>query len=111
MGRPKKKPGEERLEKTEARITAEEKIQLIEKARLAGLSEAEFIRRLVRGENVQPRQNAIDIQLLSEINRIGVNLNQIAKHHNAGRALPHSFEAVLAELHTALHKVSGAYDS
>ena len=109
MARPKKVEQEKRSEQTKERWTIAELAYVEEQARNAGLSRAEYIRRRSLSLPVRPAPSvgASDPALVSELNRIGVNLNQIAKYANAGRGSPHSLAAVQDELHAALAKVLG----
>lgn len=109
MARPKKQDQEKRTEQTNERWTLAEIEFLDEQARLAGISRTEFIRRrsLSLAVTAAPARSISDPALVTELNRIGVNLNQIAKATNAGRGMPHSLAALQAELRTALQKVLG----
>lgn len=109
MPRPKKQDGEGRTETIRARVTIAEKNHCLQQAALAGLSEAEYVRRRSIGYKVPPAPSKADAALLMELNRIGVNLNQLTKHANAGRDLPHSVHELLGEVKTLLEKV--AHDS
>ncbi|MCP4184875.1 MAG: MobC family plasmid mobilization relaxosome protein, partial [Hyphomicrobiales bacterium] len=57
------------------------------------------------GSRIAPKRGTIDQALLVELNRVGVNLNQIAHKVNAGRSLPPDFPDVLAEVRAAVRKV------
>lgn len=58
---------------------------LEQKAGRAGLSQAEYVRRLIEGNQIiSKEQNKQTDQLLYELNRLGNNLNQIAHNFNAG---------------------------
>ena len=108
MARPKKQDHEKRTEQTKIRWTLAELEWLDEQARKAGMNRAEFIRRRSMSlPVVASRPSVSDPGLVTELNRIGVNLNQIAKAMNAGRALPSSVATIQHELQTALRKVLG----
>lgn len=109
MARPKKQDHEKRTEQTKERWTVAEREFLDEQARTAGVTRAEYIRRrsLSLPVTASPARAAYDPALVSELNRIGVNLNQLAKYQNAGRGAPHSLTAVQADLRAALEKVLG----
>lgn len=106
MARPKKQDGEGRTELIRARVTLAEKNHCLEQAALAGLSEAEYVRRRSVGYKVPPAPSKADATLLMELNRIGVNLNQLARHANAGKVMSHSIHALLGEVKTLLEKVA-----
>ena len=80
-------------------------------AATAGMSVSEYVRATSTRATVTPRRHAIDDKLLLELNRAGVNLNQIAKSVNRGQGLPHDIGEALAELHAVLSKVGSAYDA
>ena len=106
MARPKKQPGEKRDQRFNLRFTLAEIEQLRAQALTAGLAPHEYARERVLGHRVQ---SSGDLQLraalVSELNRIGVNLNQLAKTINAGRDMPQMAEVVLAELRGTLAQV------
>ncbi len=79
-------------------------------AKTAGIPLAEFIRRRALSVPVQPAPEKADATLLREINSIGVNINQIARNLNSGRAGQHGVDwsAVQAELRRVLKKVGAA---
>lgn len=107
MARPRLEPGERRTERLPAaRLTAAELAFVQESAAAAGLSLADYVRRLVLGHRVSPRRDSAADKLLLELNRIGVNLNQIARAVNMDRDLDADFQAVLSELAVALAKVT-----
>jgi|TARA_B100000614_G_scaffold207349_1_gene189812 hypothetical protein len=86
MARPKKQPHEKRTASTRADLTLAEKQHVVSQAELAGLSEAEFVRRCILSMEVQPAPRRIDASLVSELNAIGVNLNQKVRNENSGRS-------------------------
>ena len=89
MGRPPKHPAERRiLRLPQPRVTLDEMAKIEMAAHELGLSVSEFIVRRAVGYRL-PSRNARDLEgLLLEVNRIGVNLNQITRHMNAGRFAP-----------------------
>lgn len=110
-GRPKKAPAEARTERLSApTFTAAERGYVELMAERAGLSVMEFCRRSILGQRVAARRQRRDDALLLELNRIGVNINQIAHGVNAGRGLPHDMPEVMAELRAILNKLAGAAD-
>ena len=85
MARPRK----DKLEARSAhlppvRLTEAELVTLIELALASGLTLSEFTRQRLLSVKITPRPGLADAQLLSELNRCGVNLNQIARSLNAG---------------------------
>ena len=88
------------------RVTAAERAEVERRAEAAGLSLVEFCRRSIFAKKVRPVMSATDAAALAELNRVGVNLNQIARATNAGRDLPASLEATLREVRAAVAKVA-----
>lgn len=83
-GRPKK-PEEERRTLTHGlRLSPKEKEELEARADRAGLSLSEYLRRKALGKPVKTK---VDGKALKELNRIGVNLNQLARAANRGDLL------------------------
>ena len=60
------------------RLSAEEKERLEHSARTCGLSKTAYLRRLILGQEIKA--------LRTEVHKIGVNINQIARSVNAGIA-------------------------
>ena len=89
------------------RVTAAERVDVESRARAAGLHLSEFCRRSIFGQKFKPRLSGPQAEALAELNRIGVNLNQIARAMNAGRDLPASLEATLKDVRAAIAKVAG----
>lgn len=110
MGRPRKQEPEQRGKVAKCTLTDEEELSVKMNAAAAGISVAEFVRRRVLSLTVTPPAARADAQLLSEINRIGNNVNQLAFAENAGREFKGSWEAVRDELARVLDKVASRYD-
>lgn len=64
------------------RLSETEHTHLKRQAANAGLKMEPFIRKLIMGEDIQPRPPDNVVQLIREINYIGNNINQIAKKVN-----------------------------
>lgn len=88
MGAPRKSPERKRDARTAVMFTAIERAQLEERAAECGLTMSEFIRRQSLGRAMPA--SAIDRKgratLATALLRLGVNLNQVTRHMNAGRA-------------------------
>lgn len=111
IGRPKLAPDERRTERLAGiRLTPAERVFVEQSAAAAGLDLAEFCRRAILGQRIAARRQRADDALLLALNRVGVNLNQIAHRVNAGRGLPYDMPEVLAELRSILDKLAGASD-
>jgi hypothetical protein len=104
MARPKKDEHEKRSEVVRLRLTLAEHEHVRSQAESAGVTVSDYLRRRALGYIV-PRvvgRRGPDPVLLSELNRIGVNLNQIARNQNSGRPERLDAEAVLDELRGVL---------
>ena len=105
LGRPRKPVDELRTEEVRARLSLAEKQQLLEDAQAAGLSEAEYIRRLIAGHKPQGRGQS-DPRLLFELNAIGNNLNQAVRDVHAGSTRQHDWQDLRRRLEEILVKVA-----
>lgn len=107
MARPKMAPEERRTARVPfARITDAELAYIEAQAAAAGIDPAEYVRRRVLGRKVAPARAVADERLIVEINRIGVNLNQIAARLNATGEAPEGLAEALAATTAALRKVA-----
>jgi len=80
MARPK---GESTLRK-HFKLTEETAKLLAERSKAENMNESEYIRYLILNESEQPRSRELEImRLRNEINKIGVNINQIVKNNNS----------------------------
>jgi len=70
------------------RMTAEERGRLDALCLESGLPVSSFIRSCLTGVKIRPREPTEIKELYVEINRIGNNINQIARSVNAGIATP-----------------------
>jgi hypothetical protein len=97
MGRPKLPPGERRDVPTTVMMTEIERAQLENLAASHGLSVSEFVRRRVRSAPLPKAagDRVLDAKLATALLRLGVNLNQIARHMNAGRHAPPDLPALI----------------
>lgn len=103
MGRPRKAPEERRDERLpHPRVTTEERAFIEAQAVAVGLDVSEYIRRRALQHRIPPARAVADDRLLLEINRIGVNLNQISKAAHLGKTLEGKLAAALDELHAAM---------
>lgn len=66
------------------RLMPEEAKVLADKAKANGMNEAEYIRLLISQKpNDYPEVRKLLKELINEVNRIGININQIAFNNNA----------------------------
>lgn len=114
MARPKKQTDEKRDQRFNLRFTLAEIEHLRAQAETAGLPLNEYARRRVLGHVVAPAPRQADAALVSELNRVGVNVNQLTRAvHMDDHRSPFTAEwrALLGELRHVLTKVAGAYGS
>lgn len=111
MARPTKEPNEKLTEVVLTRLTLAEREYIRDQANAAGLSISEFIRRRCQGLPVQPPASRADADLLYELNRIGVNVNQIARATNTDREFRGDWQAIAEALRLALDRVAKSYGS
>ncbi|MCB1098184.1 MAG: plasmid mobilization relaxosome protein MobC [Verrucomicrobiae bacterium] len=114
MARPKKQPHEKRDQRFNLRFTTAERLHIETQARAAGIDPTEYLRRRALGFQVSPAPSATgraDPALISELNRIGVNLNQLAYCANAGKILPANWRELSQKLQALLVKMTAAYGS
>ena len=88
--RPTKEPEELRDMRLNLRLTAAELAHVQQQAKAAGLTPSDYARRRVVGHRVTVPTARMDAAILSELNRIGVNLNQITRAANAGGSVDHA---------------------
>lgn len=89
------------------RLTDDEMAEI--KKRAGGINTSTFLRQLALEQPVpqpNPKPTKIfysaDPELIREVNRIGININQIAKHINEGQELSNSVLIALLSLQTSL---------
>ena len=68
------------------RLNEAERQKLEQDTALSGLSKTDYLRSLIVGTEIKPRRPAELKELYLAVNRIGVNINQIARKANAGFA-------------------------
>ena len=64
------------------RLSSREAKLLEEKAKQAGMTESQYLRLMI-SQNDYPEVRQLLRDLINEVNRIGVNINQITHNHNA----------------------------
>ena len=126
MARPKKQPHEKRDGPPVGfRATLAEREFLATQAAAAGMTVSDYLRRRALGQKVSPAPARVDAQLVSEINRLGmelkswgVNLNQLTRDENSGRefhgdwvALRDRLNYELDEVERVLSQVAAGYGS
>lgn len=71
--------------KMSVRLTDKEHAHLKKQADNAGLKMEPYIRRLISGKEIKPRPPEEYYKILTELNHIGNNINQIARVANSER--------------------------
>lgn len=113
MARPKKSDAEKRSQVVNMRFTLAEHEHLRAQAESAGLSVSDYVRRRAIGYTVPPAPSRAtsDPALLSELNRIGVNVNQLARASHRGAEFTRYWRDVGAELSKALVNMAKRHGS
>lgn len=89
MARPEKNAEDRHGYSIKFRVTKAERNLIRERADASGKSVSDFVRTLALTGLVEVRESKADVALIRELNRIGVNINQIAKRLNATGRLRH----------------------
>ena len=82
MARPK---GENTLRK-HFKLTEETAKLLAERSKAENMNESEYIRYLLLNQSEHPRSKELEVEIMrmrNEINKIGLNVNQIVKNNNS----------------------------
>lgn len=89
-------------------LTVEERAHIESAAAASGLSVSEFVRRRSLGYRMPVSRSAEQGRdlLATALLRLGVNLNQIAKHMNAGRAAPDHLSELIAVIDEHVARLS-----
>lgn len=108
-GRPELAPGERMTETLTIRLTVADRAAAAAIAARAGIPLAELARRALAGAKIKERAvgaSSIPPGLLSELARVGNNLNQIAHAAHLGRELRHNAEAALIDLRALMDAIA-----
>lgn len=113
MARPKLS-AEKRLDHIiRARVTMIEHVQIEHAAAAHGLSMSDFVRRRSLGYRLPPMAAKMKRVALAStaLLRLGVNLNQIAKHANAGQGVAvGELNALIVRINAEMDKLTGDLD-
>lgn len=119
MARPRKHPDEKREQRFNLRFTAAELAHVETQARGAGITPHEFLRRRALGYIVPPApaHRRVDPGLVTELNRLGLelkaignNANQLALATHTNRRFAASWEAVVERIHELGGEVSATLE-
>lgn len=98
-----------RTEEFKMRLSPEEKNTLIGKAAQVHLSQSELVRKLITGQNVYEYNKDL-VQgikdMTNEINKIGVNINQIVHNLNMGKYTDYEKTKLFAYMQEIYDKLS-----
>lgn len=106
-GRPAKREAEARGSRVAFRLTLSELSAIQAEAAKAGLSPSDYCRRVILRHRVKPAITDVDAAALADLNRVGVNLNQIAKKLNTTGRAPSDIAATLAEVRAIIDRLGG----
>ena len=110
-GRPRLAPDEQRGERLSGiRLTAAERAFVEANAARAGLPLAEFCRRAILRRRIAPPATTTDRAALLAVERIGRNLNQIARRMNAGGTMPPHLAETLDQVREVIDRLMGPGD-
>lgn len=109
VARPRKTKAEQRSDRVGVRFTLAERAFLEEQALASGVTVTELVRRRALRLPAPPprvgKQSSVNAALVSELNRIGVNLNQLAYAANVGRTERPHWERLSGELSRVLERL------
>lgn len=112
-GRPRLAPGERMTDGLRVRMTAAERAAVEAKAAQAGLPVSELCRRAIFAVKItapSATRSGIAPGVLSELARIGNNLNQLAHAAHLGRELRGMTEAALTDLRALMDAIAARLD-
>lgn len=98
-----------KTEEFKVRLSPDEKNTLLKKAGQAHISQSEYVRRLIMGETVHEYNSEL-VQgiknVTNEINKIGVNINQIVHNLNMNKYTEYEKKKLFSYLQEVYDKVS-----
>ena len=103
-GRPPKDESERRTITQSVHLSEEEKEEIERRADRAGLSVSAFFRKRALGKDIKTK---VEENVVNELNRIGVNVNQLARWANRGqgRRVQSKLDDVIADLKAAIKRL------
>ena len=111
MGRPRKHPDEARTERcAHIRLTVAERLDVEAKAAAMGVSVADYGRHRLCGYRLPMRRGADLSRLLVELNRVGSNVNQIARAANATGRVSSMIDETMRELRAVMGQIVARLD-
>jgi predicted DNA binding CopG/RHH family protein len=110
MARPTKSEHEKRDKRFNLRFTEAEIEHLRAQAATCGMPPHEYARQRILGHVVKPAKSQIEASVVSELNRIGVNVNQLARAVHTDRSFQQHWQSICNQLQVTLSKVLLSYD-
>ena len=111
MAAPKKAPDQAKTEFIRARVTLEQKQQVLAYAAAAGLNEADFVRLSSLTQPLPEVRGKADPALAHALSRIGNNVNQLAKSVHLDTGFQQYWHEIGEELRFVLAAVLDEYDA
>jgi hypothetical protein len=106
MARPQKQTDAHRRHRIMARLTADELALFAERVRQAGLTASDYLRQAALAARVMvpSTKSKADPALIAELNRIGVNLNQMTRTANGTGKVPPELTRVCEKIDALVMK-------
>jgi hypothetical protein len=104
----RKDPHHRRVHHVSSYLNADEQALFVAQIKRSGLTKAAYVRAALTGVTPRARHGAVRRELIREMNRVGVNLNQLVKRANAGTLnarLAGELEQTMLELRRVLGEV------
>lgn len=109
MARPKKNVAEKQDSRfPTVRCTKGELASLKTRAAQAGMTMSEYVRTMALNGKVTVKQNKYDFELVDQLRRVGVNINQQTKIANATGELPPGLRSLWRRLEGILDEIINA---
>ena len=107
MGRPKLEEHEKMSEVVRLRLTYAELEHVRSQADAAGTSVSDFLRKRAMGYTVPTASSSrrVDPALISELNRVGVNVNQLALATHTGRDFVRYWQEIGREVEQVIEQL------
>lgn len=106
MARPRKHETARQTHWLSARVTADEKARIAARAAQAGLGESEYVRRMALNGKIDiRRESGPGVAVVSELRRIGNNINQQTILAHVSGEIPPELKRLWAKLETLLDRI------
>jgi lambda repressor-like predicted transcriptional regulator len=109
MARPQKQTETHRPHRLSVRVSADELAAFTERVKLAGVNPSEYLRQaaLRRRVSVPSAARRADPLVIAELNRIGVNLNQLTKTANSTGKVPPALDQLCRKIEEIVMRAIG----